>query len=201
MEKFSRRRNKTRPISRGEAVPLVRKELRNDESVFTLRSWLSELDAFAQKFEYPEPYIKQAGIVTNRTNSTTEDIEDTTTLQPTATLVKGNSLFSSNRTDQFNMSSSKFEPNTRLAQRNSLITPQADLGIGPVQYNIQFPPEGGIAERPLAYLNRLVELEKELGDYTIKFEATLLCIVFGVEDPLSWLPSAQRLAIRSATRR
>jgi hypothetical protein len=200
MEKLSRRRENARPVTR-EAVPSTRNS-GNVESLFTLRDWLSELESFAQKFEHLKPDIKQeAGMFINQPSDATEKSEGTATFQPSAMLAKGNDLFGNTPTGQFHASSSEVESNARQARENVLLTPQADLGIGPVQYNIKFPPGGGIAERPLSYLNTLVELEKKLGDYSIKFEATLLCVVFGVEDPLIWLPSAQRLAIRSATRK
>ncbi|KAF4635612.1 hypothetical protein G7Y89_g2483 [Cudoniella acicularis] len=78
---------------------------------------------------------------------------------------------------------------------DNIQAPQADCGIGLVKYDIKFDLEG-IAEKHLMQFDRLVNLEKALGDHYIKFEATLLCMKFGREDPIAWLPSAQRMSIR-----
>jgi len=79
-------------------------------------------------------------------------------------------------------------------------TPQADLGIGPVNYKIQNPKANKVSERRIQLLDNAVKLEKSLGDYWIKIEATLMTAVFGIEDPIKSLPTAQRYAIRSKLR-
>jgi hypothetical protein len=82
-------------------------------------------------------------------------------------------------------------------RKDAIPTPQADLGIGPLKYNVKFKTDQGIAEKPLVLLDKLVTLGKLLGDRRIKFEATVLYVLYGKEDPMSWLPAAQRIAIRS----
>ncbi|KAI6709640.1 hypothetical protein JHW43_007823 [Diplocarpon mali] len=75
-------------------------------------------------------------------------------------------------------------------------TPKADLGIGPVKYAMKLIAKDGLAEKRFQLLDRTVNLEKMLGDYWIKVEATLMFAAFGVEDPLPWLPAMQHYAIR-----
>jgi hypothetical protein len=82
-------------------------------------------------------------------------------------------------------------------RKDAIPTPQADFGIGPFKYNLKFEADQAIAEKPLVLLDKLVTLGKLLGDRRIKFEATVLCLLYGKEDPLSWLPAAQRIVIRS----
>jgi hypothetical protein len=82
-------------------------------------------------------------------------------------------------------------------RKDAIPTPQADFGIGPFKYNLKFEADEPIAEKPLVLLDKLVTLGKLLGDRKIKFEATVLCLLYGKEDPISWLPSAQRIVIRT----
>ncbi|RDL31514.1 uncharacterized protein BP5553_09723 [Venustampulla echinocandica] len=79
-------------------------------------------------------------------------------------------------------------------------TPQADMGIGPVNYDVTFL-EARLCKRSILILNELVKVEKKLGDVWLKAEATLLFSKYGKEDPISWLPAAQRLGIRRDMRR
>jgi len=82
-------------------------------------------------------------------------------------------------------------------RKDAIPTPQADFGIGPFKYNLKFEADQPIAEKPLVLLDKLVTLGKLLGDRRIKFEATVLCLLYGKEDPVSWLPAAQRIVIRT----
>nr|UTN00782.1 hypothetical protein [Drepanopeziza brunnea f. sp. 'monogermtubi'] len=52
------------------------------------------------------------------------------------------------------------------------------------------------AEMRLQLLTGAVRLERILGDYWLKTEATLMVAAFGVEDPVHWLAVIQRYAIR-----
>jgi hypothetical protein len=81
-------------------------------------------------------------------------------------------------------------------RKDAIPTPQADFGIGPFKYNLKFEADQPIAEKSLVLLDKLVTLGKLLCDRRIKFEATVLCLLYGKEDPVSWLPAAQRIVIR-----
>ena len=76
-------------------------------------------------------------------------------------------------------------------------TPQAGNGIGPVKYDTYFS-EGEFMEWDLLMeLNDLFTSEKIIGDALIKSDAEGMALLFGREDPLPWIPAAQRVAIRS----
>nr|UTN00780.1 hypothetical protein [Drepanopeziza brunnea f. sp. 'multigermtubi'] len=75
-------------------------------------------------------------------------------------------------------------------------TPIADQGIEPVKYAVEPSLDGDLAEMRLQLLTGAVRLEKILGDYWFKTEATLMVAAFGVEDPVHWLPVIQCYAIR-----
>jgi hypothetical protein len=76
-------------------------------------------------------------------------------------------------------------------------TPQADRGIGPVQYTLKLPSEAQISIGILHKLNKVIELEKSTGDELIKFDASLLFLASGKEDPKGFLPPGCRAAIRT----
>lgn len=81
-------------------------------------------------------------------------------------------------------------------QEEKLPTPQADLGIGPVKYQIKFPAGMRINTRAVARINRLVQQEKIAGDLLLKMHLRLICMLHGREDPLKWVPAAFRAKIR-----
>ncbi|KAL2065447.1 hypothetical protein VTL71DRAFT_3117 [Oculimacula yallundae] len=74
--------------------------------------------------------------------------------------------------------------------------PKASLGVGPVKYHIKFPLDEGVNEKRAKLLDEIIHLEQSLGDYWIKIEANLIASMYGREDPIKWLPAAQRYAIR-----
>jgi hypothetical protein len=76
-------------------------------------------------------------------------------------------------------------------------TPQADRGIGPVQYNLNLPVDIKPSLGKLRILNRLIDWEKVMGDKLIKLDATLLFVASGKEDPKGFLPAGCRAAIRT----
>ena len=75
-------------------------------------------------------------------------------------------------------------------------TPQADLGIGPVKYNMQLQQQRATDVEELKKLNAIIKFEKEKGDMLIKFDAALLVLATGREDPWSALPALLRIATR-----
>jgi len=75
-------------------------------------------------------------------------------------------------------------------------TPEADLGIGPVKYQVKFKPIGYIQTAKLDLLNRLIKLEKSNGDMLIKLDATSLALVLGNETQFKHLLPLLRTAIR-----
>ena len=85
----------------------------------------------------------------------------------------------------------KFDPKVPLS------TPQADCGIGPVQYDFKLPGDTRTTTGTLRELNKIIELEKFNGDKLIKFDASLLFLATGKEDPHGFLPPGCRAAIRT----
>jgi hypothetical protein len=79
-------------------------------------------------------------------------------------------------------------------------TPQADLGIGPVNYDIKFVAGQGIERARLKKLSAAVELEKFIGDKLIKLDSSIVCVGYNKEDPVKWLPAALRVGIRTEIR-
>lgn len=79
-------------------------------------------------------------------------------------------------------------------------TPQADLGIGPVNYEVELSKVERINEERIQLLDNAVKLEKIIGDYWLKIEAALMYVVLGKESPTQWLSAAQYFAIRSDLR-
>jgi hypothetical protein len=77
-----------------------------------------------------------------------------------------------------------------------LPTPQADLGIGPVKYDIQFYSAQIIRKPNLMRLDTAVKLEQFLGDELIKFDSKTVCAGHNREDPKHWVPAALRVGIR-----
>jgi len=75
-------------------------------------------------------------------------------------------------------------------------TPEADLGIGPVKYQVKFKPIGYIQTAKLDLLNRLIKLEKSNGDMLIKLDAVSLALVLGKETRFKRLLPLLRTAIR-----
>jgi hypothetical protein len=74
-------------------------------------------------------------------------------------------------------------------------TPEADLGIGPVKYNITIG-KGGIDEKHIDIVNKIVQYEQVLGDSLIKFAGTLFTIACGKENPEGGLLARLRVVIR-----
>lgn len=75
--------------------------------------------------------------------------------------------------------------------------PQAEMGIGPVKYNMTFKPQQEISNQKLQKLNEIIKLEKQNGDSLVKFDAALLFLATGQEDPWHTLPSLLRIAARA----
>ena len=75
-------------------------------------------------------------------------------------------------------------------------TLREDIGIGPVSYDIKFPPGMAIHEKKLLHLNRLVKAEKVRGDAMIQFVADILCLVDGTEKPDKIKLALSRVATR-----
>jgi hypothetical protein len=76
-------------------------------------------------------------------------------------------------------------------------TPQADHGIGPVEYYLKLHTNCPAPVGALRALNRLVKLEQFRGDQLIKLDASLLFLATGKEDPYGFLPPGCRAAIRT----
>lgn len=80
-----------------------------------------------------------------------------------------------------------------------LPTPQADRGIGPVQYDIKFHAGRAINRTFLTVLDNLVRTEKFMGDTLIKLDLSMVAQLYGTEEPLKWIPAAFRVGIRIQT--
>lgn len=81
-------------------------------------------------------------------------------------------------------------------RKNKPSTPQGDVGTGTVRYRVEFSTDEGVNEKRLKVLDDAIHLEEILGNYWINTEAALMTSMFGREDPVKWLPAAQRYAIR-----
>lgn len=91
----------------------------------------------------------------------------------------------------FSQEFKEFDPKITIS------TPQADRGIGPVQYDIKFRANRQVLTGHLRILSKMIELEKIKGDELIKLDASLLFLATGREDPLGFLPAGCRAAIRT----
>lgn len=76
-------------------------------------------------------------------------------------------------------------------------TPQANMGIGPVKYKMELQENRETSIRKLKKLNKMVKLEKKKGDKLIKFDAALLFLATGQEDPWEAIPAFLRSAARA----
>ncbi|KAK0112206.1 hypothetical protein ONS96_001456 [Cadophora gregata f. sp. sojae] len=74
--------------------------------------------------------------------------------------------------------------------------PQRDLEIGTAKYRASFSNDEGINEKGVKLLENFISLEELLGNYWINIEVILMKAAFGRDDPIEWLPAAQRCAIR-----
>jgi hypothetical protein len=45
-------------------------------------------------------------------------------------------------------------------------------------------------------LDKLIKLEKSLGDLLLKLDLSIICIAYKREDPEKWIPAAFRVGIR-----
>ncbi|XMA14799.1 hypothetical protein WAI453_007590 [Rhynchosporium graminicola] len=74
--------------------------------------------------------------------------------------------------------------------------PKASLGVGPVKYHAKFSSVEGVNEKRVKVLDDIIQFEESLGKHWIKIEAMLIATMYGREDPIKWLPAAQRYTIR-----
>lgn len=74
-------------------------------------------------------------------------------------------------------------------------TPQADMGIGPVSYDAVFD-DACLGKEAIIIADAIAKAQKAFGDIMLKIQASMLAQKFGREDPITWLPAAQRLTIR-----
>jgi hypothetical protein len=81
-------------------------------------------------------------------------------------------------------------------KESTLHTPQADRGIGPVKYDIKFHAGLAVKQTALTMLDKLIKLEKSLGDLLLKLDLSIVCIAYKREDPEKWIPAAFRVGIR-----
>jgi hypothetical protein len=79
----------------------------------------------------------------------------------------------------------------------NISTPQADCGIGPIHYDVKVRRNMPLPVGQLRQLNKIVKSEKSMGDKLIKFDASLLFLAAGKEDPKGFLPPGCRAAIRT----
>ena len=54
--------------------------------------------------------------------------------------------------------------------------------------DLKLPADAQISMETLQSINRIMEIEKFKDDELIKFDANLLCLATGKEDPYSFLP-------------
>ena len=85
-----------------------------------------------------------------------------------------------------------------IYEKEKLSAPQADRGIGPVKYELKFHAGRPIKQTALTILNKLIKLEKHVGDLLLKLDLGIVCLFHKREDPEEWIPAAFRVGIRIA---
>jgi hypothetical protein len=95
---------------------------------------------------------------------------------------------------------SSFAEEFRSSDNEAVLqTPQANLGIGPVKYDIKFYAGRAVHEGRLKTLDKAVRIEKLIGDELIKLDSSIVCVGYNREDPEKWVPAALRVGIRIET--